>query len=69
MVRLRAAGAALRRDVRLRSVSARRYCRAGPPTLSYGATLSPFERLTLIGVAESGACRAVAREVRAGESG
>ena len=42
------------RLVRLRSASTRRYCRTGPPTRRYGATLSPFERLTLIGVGESG---------------
>ena len=44
-------------------------CRAGPPPLRYGATLSPYGWLAFFEVAESGACRAVAREARAGESG
>jgi len=39
-----------------------------PLARRYGATLSPFERFAFIAVAESGACRAVARAARAGES-
>jgi hypothetical protein len=41
----------------------------GPPSLRYGATLSPFGWVALIGVAESGACRAVARAQRRAKAG
>jgi hypothetical protein len=40
-----------------------------PLARPFGATLSPFRRVAFIGVTQSGACRAVAREAGAGESG
>ena len=42
---------------------------SGPRTRPYGATLSPCLPLRLLGVTESGICRASARQERVGESG